>query len=341
MNRLINILVTDQLKNKMEKDSFEWRNGGKKFEVGDKEDGNMSAIVDAGGMLLCVMRKSIVSIRLADDIDPKRTNSKLPDTQQKVLSYGSDEPFVARTLLQADELFKGNFLSKKFSTLQGRKIAWSLVKEIASLHEITVEFSKDESEINSSFSGKTGTDSSLRVPSMDRVEQRTKNFIINADHAVRHIMELSQAFYPGLPSEKWTLHLYDELKRQVGADHPATVFVESIKLWVWMMRNLRNAVEHPKTGDKVEILDYRLTEKGAVVPPAIQYKNNETPLTEIPVSVFMISTVENLQLTFELLLAHLCNINIDSNVGEFLCVAEIPVTKREPNKIHVRFQFVM
>jgi len=325
--------------NRDEKDPFEWRNGGKKFEVGDQEDGDMSAIVNLGDSLLCVKRKGVYIIRLADEIDPKRTNPNIPDIQQKVLTYGSDEPFVARTLLQADELFKGNFLSKNFNTLKGVNISWSLAKEIASLHEINVAFTKVEGLKNSSFKGKTEADLSLHIPSISNVEQQTKQFIINADHAVKHIMELAQLFYPSISNDKWSLHLYEELKKQNGAKDPATLFVESMQLWVWLIRNLRNAVEHPKQNDKVEISDYKLTEKGIIMSPSIQYNNKDTPLSEIPITKFMTDTVEGIQIRFELLLAYLCNVNTSSAVGDVLRVVEIPMSERQTNKVNVRFEF--
>jgi hypothetical protein len=326
--------VTDKKK----ADPFAWRNGGKRIELGDKEDGDLSAMINANGTLLCVMRHAVHTIRLADDIDPERTNPKITDTQQRVLSFGSDDAFVARTLLQAEELLKGGFMSKKVDTGKGVAAAWAFTKELASLHEAVVDLEGEVSKKDASFNGNPASDSSIRVPAISNIEQRTKLFVINADHAVRHIMELAQLFYPDIPSSKWILHLYEKLKKLHGEKHPATQFIQSIMPWVHTMRNTRNGVEHPEDNGKVTIHNYRVTEKGLVLRPTIQYEGTETNFPEMPVLTYMKNTEESLQAAFESTLACLCDINIDSALANELEIVEIPEETRRLTMKHVRYQ---
>ena len=44
------------------------------------------------GRLHVVKERSIYQITMADAIDPERTDPSVPNTQQRVLSYGSSEP---------------------------------------------------------------------------------------------------------------------------------------------------------------------------------------------------------------------------------------------------------
>src|SRR5271170_7131131 len=44
---------------------------------------------------------AIYRVQLADEIDPERTNIAVPNTHQKVLSYGTDFAYVRQTLMTA------------------------------------------------------------------------------------------------------------------------------------------------------------------------------------------------------------------------------------------------
>ncbi|WP_144441538.1 hypothetical protein [Bradyrhizobium sp. CCGE-LA001] len=69
-----------------------------------------------GERLHTVKTDSIYRILLADEIDPDRTNINVPNSQQKVLDYGSDSPLVAKTLLTGKQLFEKGFLGPNFES---------------------------------------------------------------------------------------------------------------------------------------------------------------------------------------------------------------------------------
>lgn len=79
------------------------------MEIGTPDDQSaITAIFPIGDDLYAVKERGIYEVRLADRIDPNRTNIAMPNTQQRVLNYGSDAPVVGRTLLTAKELFNPN-----------------------------------------------------------------------------------------------------------------------------------------------------------------------------------------------------------------------------------------
>ena len=318
---------------------FQWRNEGKQFKLGDEDDIGVTAMISTDDSMLFVLRKSIHSVRLADSVDPDRTNPAIPDIKQKILSFGSNDPFVGRTLLQANTLFAPNCLDERIDCTKALSIALSFLKEIIALREMKSSYIAEDGEKNSSFVGKTGEDSSLNLPSMDKVEQQTKQFIINTDHAVRHIIELTQLFYPEIKSGGWAKLLLDKLKQERGADNPCTQFVESINPPIWLTRNLRNAIEHPTQSDKVLIQNYRLLQTGKVKPPTISYEHPDANLSEIPVSQFMSLSLENIVICFEELMVHFCNIHAAPFAGDTRSVVEIPETARSPHETHVRFGY--
>lgn len=320
-------------------DPFAWRKQGKKFEIGDEKDQGISAMLSIDDSLIIITKKSIHEIKLADSVDPNRINPQIPDSQQCILSFGSDDALVGRTLLQAKVLFENHCLPQNINCSKVLSTAMSFLKKVASLYELEAEYRKVENEKNTLFEGKTEDDYSLHLPSVSDVEQRTKQFIINTDHSIRHMMELAQNFYPKITNEKWNVQLHKQLKQEQGAGHPSVEFIESINSWIWLMRNLRNAIEHPKINNEILIQNYRLIETGNVKPPMISYVNNDTPLPEMPVSKLMTSNIENLLLCFELLMAHLCNIHVKPFAGDIRSVIEVPLENKTTQKTHVRFGY--
>jgi hypothetical protein len=81
------------------------------MNVGSPDDlSPITAMIVIGKKMHVVKASSKYEVRLADDIDPGRTNPSIPNTQQKVLSIGSDAEVVGRILLTANALMKKYYL---------------------------------------------------------------------------------------------------------------------------------------------------------------------------------------------------------------------------------------
>lgn len=324
-------------------DPFESRNGGKRFEIGDAEDGGTSAMFSVGDSLLIVTKKSIYALRLADNIDPERTNPAIPDSKQKILAYGSDEPFVCRTLLQAHALLGGQGLPKTVDSKSGLSIGLNFLKEMTALHELVNDYVAEEEAITRSFNGRLEEDQSFHLPSIPKLEQKTKQFVNNADYSVRNMIELAQLFYPFITKNDkkkkmiWAEQLRQHLESERGISAPITEFASNITPGLKVIRSLRNATEHITPGAELEIVDYSLTRDGHVKSPTILYNDTQNPLPSMPISKFMVDTLEYLHICFEELMAHLCNVHATPFAGDIRSVVEIPENERRPHEAHVRF----
>ena len=70
-------------------------------------------ITDMGeinGALHMIGCSAIYRVQLAGEIDPRRTNIAIPNTHQKVLSHGTEFPYVQQNLMTARRLFSNNVL---------------------------------------------------------------------------------------------------------------------------------------------------------------------------------------------------------------------------------------
>lgn len=318
---------------------FAWRSQGKRFDMGDSGNPGISAMINIDDSLLIVTRNSINKLLLADSVDPERTNPAIPDSKQEILSYGSDEPFVGRTLLQAQALLVGQGLPNTIDSKKGLYIGFSFLKEIASLHELVNDCLSEEKDKNALFNRRLETDQSLQIPLIPRLEQKTKQFLNNLDHATSHIVELVQLFYPDINKKGWVEQLQTKLKEEKGDEDPSTKFVQEITPFITLVRSLRNATEHPKPNDKVEIKNYSINKNGQVQPPTILYTNTKDPFPEVLISKFMSNMFESLQTCFELLMAHLCSVHVKPFADMNRLVIEVPKDKRLSNEMHVSFKY--
>jgi len=320
-------------------DLYGWRSGGRMIELGDENDGGVVAMMTIGDSLICVTRKAIYSIKLADVIDPNRVNPAIPDSKQKLLDYGSDTHFVARTLLQAKALFEEHCLPKTVDCKRAMNISFDLLKEICAIYEQEKKYNEDELARRNNFTGKMSSDRTIELPIMTNLENRTKAFIISTDHAVWHFREIARLFYPSIASEKWPLKLVENLRPIGKKGDDAVNFLTSTNTWIWTTRNLRNAIEHPAQDNQIEISNYTCGANGHVSLPSLSLKNKETPLPKISVSLFMKDTIESLLLYFEIFVAHLCNAHSMPFAGDLRYVIEIPEEKRRGTEKHIRFGY--
>lgn len=316
------------------------RDEGKKFDIGKESDGPLSNMVAIGDDFFIVTRKSIQKLILADVVDPDRENPNIPDTQQKVLSYGSDEMFVGKTLLQANELFKDHCLPVHINRFDALDLSFSFLKEMIVLKETKDSYIKEEQDILASFSGNLDSDFSLRIPMMSNLEQRTKQFIYNADHSLRHIMNLVRLFYPDIEIARgWMDKLQEKLRVENSEDHKSVDFIEWAKGKIIPIRDIRNSVEHPKPNDKVTYQNYTLQKSNKIKPPMMFYKKVSSPFPEIEISQFMNVAIEHLLLSFEGIMVHLCDIQAQPFAGDKRCVVYITEDNRPENNLHMGYKY--
>ena len=138
--------------------------------------GRITEMVKIGERLHTVTTYSIYRIMLADEINPGRTNINVPNSQQKVLDYGSDSPLVAKTLLTAKQLFDKGFLGPDFDSARGIELSFECLKNLAAMSDLAAEFSRQDVDEESRLAELQIKGRSLALPSAPNLEPRCKQF---------------------------------------------------------------------------------------------------------------------------------------------------------------------
>ena len=100
------------------------------------DTGGITDMCEINGVLHMIGGSAIYRVQLADEIDPERTNIGIPNTHQKVLSYGTEFPYVRQTLMTARRLFKDNLLGPAFDYKTGISLSFEALQDLAAMHDI-------------------------------------------------------------------------------------------------------------------------------------------------------------------------------------------------------------
>ena len=207
------------------------------------DDSAIAEMISTGDRLLVVKGKGIYEIKLADEVDPERTNVATPNTIQQVIPYGADAPWVGAVLLTAHGLFQSSCFLSEVDGAQAFAMVLEMAEDIAAAHQLEEKYHNAEEAVTEKLDPKIRKDRSFVVPALGNVESRCNEFLQRADHVLRKLFKLVQRFYPDVGSGGW-----ENLKKKID-DEPQDTdnfsdFLAEVVPFLQLIRNARNCVEH-------------------------------------------------------------------------------------------------
>lgn len=177
---------------------------------------------------------------------------------------------------------------------------------------------------------------SILMPAIGNVETRCNEFLQRGDHALRELFRLVRMFYPDVGSRGW-----ESLKMKID-DESKDIdnfpqFLTDVLLFLQLIRNARNCVEHPMPEQRLLVTDFAVDSKNVLLPPMIQIKHPKTPLAKIPVEGFFSQTLLSIVSIVELMVVFLCARHVKPFSGMTIQVMELsPERRKSP---HVRYGY--
>jgi hypothetical protein len=303
------------------------------------EDGSrITCAITIDKRLHIVTEQSIYVALLADDIDPERTNPSIPNTQQKVLSYGSDSQFVGRTLLTAKALFNSHYLPKNIDCNEAIKLSFRLLNDLAAMKDLTTEFASEERTAVTSLEERRRAGLSFVIPSVTNPFARCKDFFQKADHSIQTLLSIVKMFYPR--AGKHAFEGFEEmLKHTYGADDPFAGFVLETLPFLQFVRSARNSVEHPK-GDcqKIVVRDFFMMSSGELSHPTIEVVHPKSHQPPIEITYLMGLITDQIVDVFETMVAWICSKHVTQFAGCKIELIQLPEEEYMREK-HVRYAY--
>lgn len=313
------------------------------MEIGTPDDpSHIEGMLTIGNSLYAVKQQGIYVIKLADEIDPKRTNAAIPSVQQKILSLGSDSMLVAKTLLTARELFRDDVLPKEFDTTKAQLHALDALKDFAAMADIHTSFKAIEVQRVSEFNTSTQLKGALLLPSIADLDAVTKNFFQKADHVLRSMLHIVKLFYKKSANVNGIDDLITHATKTYGADDPLVKFLNTVSELLTLIRLTRNAIEHPHPPNTHAVItDFSLHPDGAISRPNLEVFARGKHYEPMLISDIMGAIFEQLPFIFEDTMAALCEKHIDSFSGFKLHLINVQDEHRSKLYKHVKYAYGM
>ena len=210
-------------------------------------------IIDMGeinGALHMIGSSAIYRVQLADEIDPERTNIAIPNTHQKVMSYGADFLYVRQTLMTARRLFSNKVLGPAFDYKTGINLFFEALQDLAAMHDIRKDVRARFDTMAEDLKNLDSEATSMTVPSMGDVRGETKAFLQKADHVAAALFNIAKLFYGDEIGLRWFASLQKLASEKYGDNNGFTKFLNAALPLLQFVRNARNAVEHPDQAKK-------------------------------------------------------------------------------------------
>ena len=313
------------------------RDGAGSLEIRTPDDDSaISEMISTGDRLLVVKGKGIYEIKLADQVDPERTNIATPNTIQRVIPYGADAPWVGAVILTAHHLFHSSCSPNEIDGARAFALVLEMAEDIAGAHQLEENYRNVEEVATENLDSKIRKDRSFVVPALGNVETRCNEFLQRTDHALRKLFKLVQMFYSDVGSGGW-----ESLKKRLDSE-PQDIdnfprFLAEVIPFLQLIRNARNCVEHPRREHRLVVTDFSLDSKNVLLPPMIEIINPRRPQETVSVSVFFKQALQNLVTAVELMMVFLCARHVKSIGGLFVQVIELPPDRRRSE--HVRYGY--
>ena len=129
--------------------------------------------------------------------------------------------------------------------------------------------------------------------------------------------------------------------KKEGAGSPFAVFMQEAGRFMLLTNDIRNMVEHPKTNKRIDLNDFRLLPTGLIDPPTMTIVRPNEEDVKAAVEWWMGRVVGDLSDISELLMAHLCRINMHCLSNIPTIVTRLPQEQRRNKNVCFSYAFVV
>ena len=284
--------------------------------------GGIQEMCEIKGSLHMLGTKAIYRVKLADEIDPQRTNINLPNSHQLVLSYGTELPYVRQTLMQAHRLFKDKVLGSDFNYQAGIDLSFDAMKDLTVMYEMMKDLAERLDKIAEGLKAMTVQSRSVHLPTLGDVRDLTEKFLQKADHVALDLFNIVKLFYGDEIGKSMFEGLHDLMRQKLDKENPFLQFLNAAVPFLKFVRNARNAMEHEDETKRVAVTDILLLPSGELKPPCVEIMHKETAQSSVPLLALMKHVTDQLAVGFEVMLAQLCSLNVRPFAGMPLGVVQ-------------------
>ena len=218
---------------------------------------------------------SIFQIFPPELIDPENTAPDTRPAYQKVYALGSNNSWIARSIIQAHEMLKSSILREGLDQNAILSQVWQCTKLLlkceAAHYEVYAQTMEKMRECDEVIEKNKSSGFIPSLPQVDGLEDEVLSFFNHAKKLLIETHKLISLFF-GAPEVGSN---FPKLRKWLSENYPQEQYIvpmlESDAPWIDVIRHCRNAVEHPKLHFKVEISNFRLHPGNKCSGPSWRY----------------------------------------------------------------------
>lgn len=317
------------------------RSSGGRMEIGSPDDqSDIATMLSLGESLYVVKERGIYVVKLADQIDPARTNASIPPVQQRILSLGSESPLVGQTLLTAKTLFNEQVMPKWFDCTRAILCSLEALKDLAAVQELRDSFVDTENREVAALDMQPKDKGAFVLPAIGAVDTQCKTFFQKADHAIRSLLDIVKMFYKKRYKVRGIDDLHQYISTTYGSSDSFATYLDGIATTLAVVRDTRNSLEHPHPPETyAKITDFALRPDGLIARPSIEVISRADRYPKTDISALMSDLPLALPQIFEGVLVGLCSKHIESAGGFTPFVISLEPAHRSQWGKHVQFGY--
>jgi hypothetical protein len=325
--------MTDRLMNQV-------RNAAISMEIGVGNSGPAIDLVKVGDSLFVVMTNDIYTTILADQIDPNRTNIKVPNAQQKVCDYGASDKIVGATLLTGKRLIQPVY-QKGIDHDQTMQLVFNCTQELIGLRSI-------EHRLTGAIQQGPQPDSTLSIgpnavlPHTSNLVTDLRTYFEKTKQLFNNWADLIRIFFPAVTSGQLD-KLLEHLEAIFPTHHRFKSFLKTLLDDYEFCRLARNAVVHPKVGkEEVQIFDFALKPDHTLMHPVFGLISPGRDYKEWDVVSFLKEMTLALIEYTEILIANLACYSASAKVvGGFDRNVTFMSVERQSNNVRMSYSIML
>lgn len=305
------------------------------FTIGNGGE-HAKEMISLGDRMLTITDKSVFETKLADQIDPGRTDINIPKAvQARVIAYGSDHAIVCQTLLTAKALLGEGWLKNGFDKQAGLRIALQAAEHLAAMSNahalLKAEWERAAAELHAMNAN------APLLPGITDLTTRAENFIDSARKGLMLVVQLIELFHPKTsPNQAWRGSAERSLAQRLSSDAASRQFFDWVAAMIEAVNDFRNAGQHPDQTKRIIVTGFELAPGSVIRAPSIEIIHPKSPLKRLDLLTFMNELIRDIGLIFEGMIVLLC----DESVRQLSKGIEIRVCRLPDNQARNGVRYV-
>ena len=242
----------------------------------DKDDAIQQMLV-LGENLYVFSTKKIFRVRTADDVDPDRTNPDTRHSYQEVYPIGCSNPFVARSVVQAKQIFDGLILQSELDRKRLLDAVWEATQLLLQCENARSRISNDIMSLIEDVDNVVERSKSQTViPSLPQVadlEERVSSFLGCAKRFLEKAHFLLCMFYES-PDHAANFKAYCEwMSANRSSSDEVVNLLSQDQEWIRFISESRNAlaINHARPNFVLEVRNFTLDAGNRFSAPTWRY----------------------------------------------------------------------